>query len=82
MGDKGSGLIGAETMNNKIQKITPNLWFNTEAEEAAKFYTSIFKNSEISHIIRYGKERHEISGKSEGSVMTVEFRLEGQKFVL
>ncbi|CAM3833611.1 VOC family protein [Aeromicrobium ponti] len=68
-------------MNNKIQKITANLWFNTEAEEAAKFYTSIFKNSEISQIIRYGKERHEISGKSEGSVMTVEFRLEGQKFV-
>lgn len=68
-------------MTNKIQKITPNLWFSTEAEEAARFYTSIFKNSKINTITRFGKERHEIEELPEGSVMTVEFELEGQKFV-
>ncbi|MBT2689687.1 VOC family protein [Bacillus sp. ISL-47] len=68
-------------MNNKIQKITPNLWFNTEAEEAVRFYTSIFKNSHINRVTRYGKERHEIGGISEGAVMTVGFQLEGQEFV-
>ncbi|MEH7502012.1 VOC family protein [Neobacillus drentensis] len=68
-------------MNNKIQKITTNLWFDTQAEEAAKFYTSIFKNSKIGRITRYGRVRHEIEGISEGTVMTVEFQLEGQKFV-
>lgn len=46
-------------MEHKIQKITPNLWFNTEAEEAANFYTSIFKNSAVIQITRYGNERHE-----------------------
>ncbi len=68
-------------MNNKIQKITTNLWFDTQAEEAAKFYTSIFKNSKIGRITRYGRVRHEIEGISEGTVMTVEFQLDGQKFV-
>ncbi|GAX91055.1 VOC family protein [Effusibacillus lacus] len=68
-------------MKNKIQKITPNLWFDTQAEEAAKFYTSIFKNSKIGRITRYGKEGHEIHGMPEGIVMTVEFQLEGQEFV-
>lgn len=68
-------------MKHKIQKITPNLWFDGQAEEAVKFYTLIFKNSKIDRIIRYGKERHEITGISEGTVMTVEFQLEGQKFV-
>jgi len=62
-----------------VQKITTNLWFDNEAEEAAKFYTSIFKNSRISRIIRNGKESHESS--LEGEVMTVEFELEGQKYV-
>lgn len=66
-------------MQNKIQKITTNFWFDNEAEEAAKFYTSIFKNSRISRVTRYGNERHESS--SEGAVMTVEFELEGQKYV-
>ncbi|KKK39065.1 3-demethylubiquinone-9 3-methyltransferase [Mesobacillus campisalis] len=66
-------------MANKIQKITANLWFDYQAEEAAKFYTSIFKNSRINRITRYGKERHE-SGL-EGAVMTVEYELEGQKYV-
>ncbi|TNJ67751.1 VOC family protein [Paenibacillus hemerocallicola] len=68
-------------MNNKIQKITPNLWFDTQAEEAAKLYTSIFDNSKIGKIARYGKERHEIHGITEGTVMTVEFQLDGQQFV-
>lgn len=68
-------------MKNKIQKITPNLWFHTEAEEAANFYTSIFKDSSITRITRYGRERHETEGNAEGAVMTVEFRLEGQEFV-
>ena len=66
---------------NKIQKITPNFWFDTQAEEAAKFYTSIFKNSKIGRVTRYVDEGQEIHGKSEGTVMTVEFQLEGQQFV-
>jgi predicted 3-demethylubiquinone-9 3-methyltransferase (glyoxalase superfamily) len=68
-----------DDMQNKIQKITTNLWFNHEAEEAAKFYTSIFKNSKINRITRYINERNVSS--SQGEVMTVEFELEGQKFV-
>src|SRR3990170_5940013 len=67
-------------MQIAAQKITPCLWFDTEAEEAANFYVSIFKNSRISTIARYGKEGHEIHGKAAGSVMAVEFELSGQKF--
>jgi predicted 3-demethylubiquinone-9 3-methyltransferase (glyoxalase superfamily) len=63
-----------------MQKITPCLWFDTQAEEAAKFYTSVFKNSRIGRISRYGKEGHEIHGRPEGSVLTVEFELNGQPF--
>jgi predicted 3-demethylubiquinone-9 3-methyltransferase (glyoxalase superfamily) len=63
------------------QKIAPCLWFDTEAEAAAKHYVSIFRNSRIRTISRYGKEGHEIHGKEAGSVMTVEFELEGQTFV-
>jgi predicted 3-demethylubiquinone-9 3-methyltransferase (glyoxalase superfamily) len=63
-----------------MQKITPCLWFDTQAEEAAKFYTSIFKNSRIGRITRYGKEGHEIHGRPEGSVLTVEFDINGQNF--
>lgn len=63
------------------QKIAPCLWFDTEAEEAAKHYVSIFENSKILNISRYGKEGHEIHGKEAGSVMVAEFELEGQKFV-
>jgi predicted 3-demethylubiquinone-9 3-methyltransferase (glyoxalase superfamily) len=51
-----------------MQKITPCLWFDNNAEEAAKFYTSIFKNSKIGKISRYGKEGYEIHGKPEGTV--------------
>jgi len=63
-----------------VQKITPCLWFDTQAEEAARFYTSVFKNSKIGTIARYGKEGYEIHGMPEGTVMTVEFELEGQAF--
>jgi predicted 3-demethylubiquinone-9 3-methyltransferase (glyoxalase superfamily) len=63
-----------------MQKITPCLWFDSNAEAAAKFYTSIFKNSKIGKISRYGKEGYEIHGKPEGTVLTVEFELNGQTF--
>jgi predicted 3-demethylubiquinone-9 3-methyltransferase (glyoxalase superfamily) len=60
--------------------ITPCLWFDTQAEEAARFYTSIFKNSRIGAISRYDEAGHETHGRPAGSVMTVEFELNGQKF--
>lgn len=60
-----------------MQKITPFLWFDSQAEEAANFYVSIFKNSKINSIVHYGKA----GPGPEGSVMTVEFQLDGQKFV-
>src|SRR3972149_11576606 len=63
-----------------MQKITPCLWFDDNAEEAVKFYTSIFKNSKIGKISRYGKEGYEIHGKPDGTVLTVEFELNGQTF--
>jgi predicted 3-demethylubiquinone-9 3-methyltransferase (glyoxalase superfamily) len=63
------------------QKITPCLWFDDQAEEAANAYVSVFKNSSIVRIIRYGQEGKEIHGKQAGSVMAVEFEIEGQKFV-
>lgn len=62
-----------------IQRITPNLWFDTQAEEAARFYTSIFPNSSISRVTRYGKANG-FHGIAEGTVMTVEFQLDGQTF--
>lgn len=64
-----------------MQKITPNLWFDTQAQEAAEFYVSIFKNSKIGTISYYGKEGFEVHGMKEGTVLTVEFELEGQSFV-
>ena len=60
----------------KMQKITPNLWFDTEAEEAATFYTSIFKNSRVTNVMHYG----EAGPRPAGMVMTVTFQLEGQDF--
>ena len=56
------------------------LWFNNEAEMAAEFYTSIFNDSKINKISRYGEAGHEIHGRLAGSVMTVEFELKGQPF--
>ena len=64
-----------------MEKITPFLWFNHEAEEAVRFYTSIFKNSKVGKIARYGKEGQEVHGKEVGSVMTIEFQIEGQTFI-
>ncbi len=64
-----------------MQKITSSLWFDNQAEDAAKFYISVFKNSKIGRIARYGKEGFEIHGRPEGSVMTVEFWIEDQGFV-
>ena len=63
------------------RKITPCLWFDTQAEDAANFYVSVFKNSKLGKISRFGKEGFEIHGKKAGSVMTVEFELDGQHFV-
>src|ERR687887_2041578 len=69
-----------ETQTN-IQKITPFLWFDDNAEEAAKFYTSIFKKSKIIDIAYYGESAAEVSGRPKGTVMTVTFELEGQRFM-
>jgi predicted 3-demethylubiquinone-9 3-methyltransferase (glyoxalase superfamily) len=62
------------------QPITPCLWFDTQAEEAARFYTGIFKNSRIRTISRYGEAGQEVHGRQPGTVMTVEFELNGQPF--
>jgi predicted 3-demethylubiquinone-9 3-methyltransferase (glyoxalase superfamily) len=64
-----------------MQKITPCLWFDSQAEEVAKFYVSIFKNSKIGNMTRYGEAGAEVSGRPKGSVMTVTFEIEGQEFV-
>lgn len=61
-------------------KITPCLWFDDQAEAAAQFYTSVFRNSKIVHISRYGEAGQEIHGKPAGTVMTVSFELDGQPF--
>jgi predicted 3-demethylubiquinone-9 3-methyltransferase (glyoxalase superfamily) len=63
------------------QKITPFLWFDDKAEEAAKLYTSIFKDSSLGEISRYDEETANVAGRPKGSVMTVAFELEGQEFV-
>jgi uncharacterized glyoxalase superfamily protein PhnB len=68
-------------MTIATQKITPCLWFDSEAEDAAEFYVSVFRNSRIASVNRYGKEGHDVHGKPAGSVMSVEFEIEGQKFV-
>jgi predicted 3-demethylubiquinone-9 3-methyltransferase (glyoxalase superfamily) len=64
-----------------MQKITPFLWFDNQAEEAVKFYASIFMNSKIGHIARYDEAGAKASGRPQGSAMTVAFQLEGQDFV-
>ena len=63
-----------------MQKITPFLWYDDKAEEAANFYCSIFKNSKVGSVTRYEGEGAKASGRPAGSVMTVAFELEGQKF--
>lgn len=64
-----------------IQKIIPNLWYDTQAEEAVKFYTSVFKNSSIIATTYFGKAGQEIHGMKEGMVMTISFELGGQRFL-
>src|SRR2546430_14880724 len=72
-----------QSKETSMQKITPFLWFDAQAEEAVEFYTSIFKNSKIGRILRYGEEAAKVSesGQPVGSVLSIEFELEGQKFV-
>src|SRR2546423_9992199 len=65
----------------RMQKITPFLWVDDQAEDAAKFYTSIFNDSKIGRIFRCTEEAAETTGLAVGSVLTIEFEIEGQKFV-
>jgi predicted 3-demethylubiquinone-9 3-methyltransferase (glyoxalase superfamily) len=62
------------------QPIAPCLWFDKQAEEAARFYTGIFKNSKLGQISRYGETGRDVHGQAPGTVMTVEFELNGQRF--
>ncbi len=64
-----------------MQKITPNLWFDTQAEEAAKYYVSVFKDSKMGEVSYYDKAGSEVSGMPERSVLTAEFEIHGMKFV-
>ncbi len=68
-------------MKMSAKTIMPCLWFDTQAEAAANHYVSIFKNSKIKSVSRFGNEGKEIHGKDAGSVMTVDFEIEGQRFV-
>jgi len=68
-------------MGKVTQKITPFLWFDNQAEEAANHYVSIFENSKIASLVRYDDEAARAAGRPKGSVMTVAFQLDGQEFV-
>ena len=68
-------------MQGKIQRIPPCLWFDSQAEEAAEFYVSVFDNSRIVSVARYGAEAAKVSGQPAGTVMTVDFELDGEHFV-
>jgi predicted 3-demethylubiquinone-9 3-methyltransferase (glyoxalase superfamily) len=67
-------------MSRRFQRITPFLWFDDQAEEAVNFYVSIFENARILATTRYTRESADASGRPEGSVMTVDFELDGQSF--
>jgi predicted 3-demethylubiquinone-9 3-methyltransferase (glyoxalase superfamily) len=64
-----------------MKQITPFLWFDNQAEEAANFYVSVFPNSEIGSVARYDEEGAKVSGRPAGSAMTVSFKLNGQEFI-
>ncbi|MEX2228400.1 MAG: VOC family protein [Dehalococcoidia bacterium] len=64
-----------------MSRIRPNLWFDTEAEDAARFYTSVFKDSRLGAVTRFPEAGQEVHGKPPGTVMTVQFELNGQSFV-
>jgi predicted 3-demethylubiquinone-9 3-methyltransferase (glyoxalase superfamily) len=66
---------------NYVQKITRFLWFDGQAEDAVKFYTSLFKNSKIGRILRNAEGPAEKTGRPVGSVLTIEFEIEGQKLI-
>lgn len=68
-------------MTSQAQKITPNLWFDTEAEAAANFYVSVFDDGGIGSASRYDAPSATVSGQPEGSIMTVPFEIEGQQFI-
>jgi predicted 3-demethylubiquinone-9 3-methyltransferase (glyoxalase superfamily) len=65
-----------------MQKITPFLWFDDQAEDAVKFYTSIFKNSKMGRVLRYDESAAKAAGRPLGSVLTIEFEIAGQKFTV
>src|SRR5712692_111676 len=73
-------IVQEGAMPKAPQRITPFLWFDDNAEEAVKFYVSIFKNSRIGSVTRYDDEGAQAAGRPKGSVMTVPFELEGQAF--
>lgn len=62
-------------------KITPNLWFNNQAQEAANFYVTLFKNSRIKNVVYYNEENSKVAGMPAGTIVTVEYELDGQKFI-
>ena len=64
-----------------MQKITPFLWFDNQAEEAVNFYTSVFKNSKMGKVSRYDEASSKASGRPAGSLMTASFQLDGQEFI-
>ena len=64
-----------------MSNVTPCLWFDSQAEEAANFYCSTFRDGKVGEINRYPEAAVEVSGKPAGSVLTVEFEIEGQKFI-
>lgn len=68
-------------MKLPAREITTCLWYDSEAEEAVKFYISVFKDAKMGRITCYGEEGHDIHGREAGSVMTVEFEIAGRKFV-
>jgi predicted 3-demethylubiquinone-9 3-methyltransferase (glyoxalase superfamily) len=68
-------------MPGKLQRITPFLWFDSQAEEAANFYVSIFENARVREASRYDEAASKVSGRPKGSVMTVAFELDGQEFI-
>jgi predicted 3-demethylubiquinone-9 3-methyltransferase (glyoxalase superfamily) len=67
-------------MADRFQRITPFLWFDSNAEEAVRFYASVFQNSRVGELTHYTKESSNASGQPEGSVMTIAFELDGQAF--
>ena len=81
MEDKQKKTSRGVHIGNGLQKITPFLWFDDQAEEAVSLYTSIFKNSKILGTTRYGEEAAKAASRPKGSVMTVVFEIEGQEFI-